>query len=272
MTGRPLVCVDIDRTVSFSRAAGAGPDVDGLVVVEMYQGAPYSFCTPVAAQQLTALCDIADVVPVTTRTAEQFARINLPGGPCRYALVANGARLLVDGAPDAQWSTHTAALLRACAPLAQVWEHVQRSAPASVKVLKCVEDLFCYAVLYRDRVADAVAWVADMAAWAAERGWVMSQQGRKVYWLPGPLSKGTSARRLAEQLGSSTLLAAGDSRLDAPLLAAADAAVVVAGGELAADGFSGVTMRTTACAGPAGGEQAVTWLLEWAHAGAPHGH
>ena len=42
------------------------------------------------------------LVPVTTRTLAQFARVQLPGGG-RYAVTSNGGHLVVDGVADADW-------------------------------------------------------------------------------------------------------------------------------------------------------------------------
>ena len=48
--------------------------------------------------------------------------------------------------------------------------------------LRNASDLFCYAVVHPSRVPDG--FVDDLTAWAAERGWRTSMQGRKLYWVP----------------------------------------------------------------------------------------
>ena len=59
------------------------------------------------------------LVPVTTRTVAQFARIALPS-PARHAVCANGGVLLVDGERDAAWADWVRATCAVSAPLAEV--------------------------------------------------------------------------------------------------------------------------------------------------------
>lgn len=87
---RTLIASDLDRTLVYSAAAApsgglvadpAGPGTAGLVVVERHEGRDVSFMTPAAATALAALAAREVVVPVTTRTPAQLARVRLPGPP-----------------------------------------------------------------------------------------------------------------------------------------------------------------------------------------------
>jgi len=132
------------------------------------------------------------------------------------------------------------------------------------------EGLFRYVVLDRARVPST--WVEDLAGWCAEHGWRTSLQGRKLYCLPVGLTKAAGAREVARRLGSGTLLAAGDSLLDADLLDAADAAVRPAHGELADRGFTRDHVAVTASGGAAAGEEIAGWLLAAARSAAGRAH
>ena len=104
-----VVCLDLDRTAIYSAAALdlRMPDAEAprLLCVEIYRGAPLSFLTEAAVDTPRGrLQDVATVVPTTTRTPEQLARVQLPGPPARYAIAANGGHLLVDGVPDPDWA------------------------------------------------------------------------------------------------------------------------------------------------------------------------
>ncbi len=119
-----VVCLDLDRTVIYSAAALdlRMPDEQAprLLCVEVYRGVPLSFLTEAAVRALLALQEVATVVPTTTRTPEQLARVRLPGRPARYAIAANGGQLLVDGVPDPDWTAAVRQRLAGCAPLAEV--------------------------------------------------------------------------------------------------------------------------------------------------------
>ena len=96
-----IVCVDLDRTLIYSANALdlRVPDADAprLLCVEVYRGAPLSYLTETAAELLRDLRSRAVVVPVTTRTPEQFARVRLPGPPPRRSRSSAAAAALVSG-------------------------------------------------------------------------------------------------------------------------------------------------------------------------------
>lgn len=269
MTGRPLVCLDLDRTTIYSPAALLlpGPDIDAprLLCVEVYRGAPLSFVTEAAAALYQDLCGRAVVVPTTTRTPEQLARVHLPDPPAgsaepRFAITTNGGHLIVDGLPDAGWSARVRDRLARCAPLAEVLARVESVRGAFVETVRVARDLFVYCVV--DRAELPTGWQDDLAGFCAERGWTVSVQGRKVYVVPEPLTKSAAVAEVARRVGARTVFAAGDSLLDRDMLEAADHAVRPAQGELADIGYGGPRLHVTTSPGVLGGEELLRWLSE----------
>ena len=252
-----IICVDLDRTLVYSATAlDLGTEPPRLVCVEIYNGAPLSYMTERAAELLRTLP--AHVVPTTTRTVEQLARVRLPGPPSRYAIASNGGHLLVDGVPDPAWTALVTARLAGCAPLAEVESHLRAAAGPFVLALRVASDLFAYAVV--DRAALPDGWVDALAVWCAPRGWTVSLQGRKVYAVPRPLTKSAAALEIRDRLGGGPLLAAGDSLLDAELLEVADAAIRPAHGELAEAGFTRDHLTVTDSTGVRAGEEMLAWM------------
>ncbi|MGH3312568.1 MAG: HAD family hydrolase [Streptomyces sp.] len=259
----PLIASDLDRTLIYS-AGALGltvPDAEAprLLCVEVYERRPLSYMTETAARLLTGLARQSVFVPTTTRTREQYQRVRLPGPPPRYAVCANGGHLLVDGRPDPDWHARVRRRLAGCAPLAEVREHLHRAAGAGTGdwVLKerVADDLFAYLVVDRDRLPGA--WVKELAAWAGERGWTVSLQGRKIYAVPGPLTKSAAVAEIARRTGATPTYAAGDSLLDADLLLAADHGWRPGHGELADTGWSAGHITALAERGVAAGERIV---------------
>ncbi|WP_219413667.1 HAD family hydrolase [Pseudonocardia nigra] len=266
-----VVCLDLDRTTIYSAAALdlRVPDHEAprLLCVEIYKGAPLSFMTEDAVAAFLELQGVATVVPTTTRTPEQLARVHLPGPPPRYAIASNGGHLLVDSAIDPSWNAAVRARLDACAPLAEVEAHLRARGGPFVLALRTASELFSYAVV--DRAALPDGWVEELAAWCAPRGWTVSLQGRKVYAVPAGLTKSAAAAEVVARCGGGPLLAAGDSLLDADLLEAADAAVRPAHGELADTGFRRPHLDVTTASGAAAGSELLRRLRERAAAIAP---
>ncbi|TDC44894.1 HAD family hydrolase [Actinomadura sp. KC345] len=264
-----LVCSDLDRTLIYSAAAFSldGPDeaMPRLLCVEFYQGAPLSYMTEAAARMLETLSTAATFVPTTTRTPEQYRRVNLLEKPAGYAITANGGHLLVDGVDDPEWAASVRARVAdGCAPLADVQEHLVRTGGDFVLKRRNASGLFAYTVV--DRAALPAGWVEDLTGWCAERGWRTSLQGRKVYCLPACLTKAAAAEEVARRTGASTMLAAGDSLLDIELLEAADLSIRPAHGELHDTGWTFPATAVTASRGITAGLEVSEWLLERATA------
>lgn len=254
-----LVASDLDRTLIYSSAALAlgMPDAQAprLLCVEVHESKPLSYMTEHAAGLLERLTGEAVFVPTTTRTRKQYQRIQLPGGAPKYAICANGGHILVDGVTDADW--HASVIRRLaeeCAPLSEIRAYLTATTDLSwVRKHRVAEDLFAYLVVERERLPED--WLERFGAWAGERGWTVSLQGRKVYAVPKPLTKSAAVREVARRTGASLTLAAGDSLLDADLLLAADRAWRPGHGELADSDWTAPHLDVLAERGVAAGEE-----------------
>ncbi|MEV5610454.1 HAD family hydrolase [Streptomyces sp. NPDC052225] len=239
------------------------PDAEAprLLCVEVYQSKPLSYVTEDAAALLVELGRRAVFVPTTTRTREQYGRVRLPGPAPAYAICANGGHLLVDGVSDPQWRAAVGARLDAeCAPLAEVRERMVRSAdPAWLLKERVAEDLFAYLVVERALLPEG--WVKELAAWADGVGWTVSLQGRKVYAVPKPLTKGAAVEEVARRVGAGQVLSAGDSLLDADLLEVADRGWRPGHGELAEAGWVAPGVTVLAERGVLAGEAVLRGFL-----------
>ncbi|MGY0062177.1 HAD family hydrolase [Streptomyces sp. LZ34] len=254
-----LIASDLDRTLIYSAAALdlRMPDAEAprLLCVEVYGHQPLSYMTETAAGLLAELARGAVFVPTTTRTREQYGRVRLPGPAPRFAICANGGHLLVDGESDPDWQASVRArLAAACAPLEEVRAHLVRTAdPAWLLKERVAEDLFAYLVVERALLPGA--YVKELTAWAEERGWTVSLQGRKIYAVPKPLTKSAAVAEIARRTGAREVLGAGDSLLDADLLLAADRAWRPGHGELADEGWTAPHVTALRERGVAAGEE-----------------
>ena len=257
-----LIATDLDRTLVYSRAALAlSRDVlPPLTCVERRGDEQLSFMTAAAARLLAALATRTVLASVSTRLPEQLARVRLPGPPSRFAIAANGGVLLVDGVADGGWQHRVAAAVTESAALSDVIYYVrQHCKPAWTAQVREAGGLFCYAVLGAAGAPDG--FVAEAAEWAANRGWTVSAQGRKLYWMPRGLTKAAAVREVADRIGAELVLAAGDSLLDRDLLCYADQGIHPAHGELSASGWSAPHVARTQAAGVLAGQEIVEWLV-----------
>jgi hypothetical protein len=180
-------------------------------------------------------------------------------------VAANGGPGGVDGVRDRDWSgTVTRTLAGSAAPIEEVWEWLSEVCdPAWTLKLRSADDLFCYAVI--ERQALPAAFLDEVTGWCLDRGWHTSLQGRKLYFVPAPLTKSAAVVEVCRRVGATGFAAAGDSLLDAELLAAAVTGIRPAHGELADLGWSSEQVTVTSEAGVTAGEEIAAWLLRVAH-------
>ncbi len=266
-----IIATDLDRTMIYSRAAMGDEQFATLetVCVEIYRDAPLSYMAEAAVELLTRLAREVVVVPTTTRTPAQYERITLPGSPFRYAVVSNGGRILVDGADDPVWRARIEnEVTRAGATLDEVRNELRTRIDDSwVTALRTADDLFCYLVV--DPSAQPPEFLEQWQGWCDARGWTASQQGRKIYATPQPVTKSAAIAEVRRRLvadgtldDSAELYAAGDGWLDTDLLLAADHAIRPRHGELESLGWSSPGLRVTAHTGALAGVEILRWFGE----------
>ncbi|MGJ0121167.1 HAD family hydrolase [Williamsia sp. MIQD14] len=276
-----LIATDLDRTLIYSAAAAgvAAPD-DPLAMaefrcVELYRGAPQSFMSPAAVELLTELDTLAVVVPTTTRSVEQFRRVELPldgGRRPRYAVAANGGEILLDGVADPGWRTEVERRLRAVsAPVEEVYDHLAADAdPTWLTNLRVADGLFCYAVV--DLPAMPTDVVSGWRAWAEQRGWNVSRQGRKIYVVPDPLTKASAIEAIGERYlpeRPRRMFAAGDGVLDRSMLVAADRSIRPRHGELQELSWHHPSLSVTSSSGIVASAEILETLLVWTRTDPP---
>lgn len=212
MSERTVVFTDLDGTLIFS----VGKKRPGDILCEIKDGREISCITPRQAELLPGL----EIIPVTTRSVEQYLRINIPGFTPEYALADNGGTLLVRGVPDPEWTSRSLELAAECgAELAECRRVLEQDAFRSFEI-RMVDGLFLFTK------SDDQESTLEMLRKAAGERVLCYAVGAKVYALPAKLCKGSAAERLAERIAPGCrIVCAGDSAMDIPLLNIADTAV-----------------------------------------------
>ena len=208
---------DLDNTLLFSWKHA----VEGDLCVEFLNGAPQGYLTGEAPSYLERIMRHALFVPVTSRSVEQYLRIQFPHR-CRprYAVAANGALLLIDGKIDPAWREE---FTQAVAP----WQDALQAALAALSALpqgkrcRIVDGMFAFAAC--DNPQDALALSGALEDVTPLQ---VSVTGRKVYLFPPPVNKGAAVQKLRRRLQADRVICAGDSVIDIPMLQQADVAIL----------------------------------------------
>ncbi|MBD5558900.1 MAG: haloacid dehalogenase [Clostridia bacterium] len=215
-----FLATDLDGTLLRSVRCRRPQDI----IVDMSAGRACAFLPAKLAAGLPALRAQVRIAAVTSRSVEQYLRITWPPG-CEpeIAVTTNGANLLRGRSLDADWREASRAFTAPWLPLLEeVTAQLRRE--RGVHTCRVCDEAFAVAVCVNPQDAARVLHNTEAGPLTA------FVSGRKVYFLPPELNKGTALRRLEalpEMQETDLTVAAGDAALDLPMLAGADAAVTV---------------------------------------------
>lgn len=217
---------DLDNTLIYSYKHNIGRDKR---CVEVYQGREISFMTHETYELLHKLCSWENalnhknpffIVPTTTRTIEQYQRIDLGVGGFRYALVCNGGVLLADGAEDKRWYQESLKLIGDSRKELQKALKLLETEKRRNFELRFIRELFVFTKCEEpEQVVETLRGTLDAALVD------VFNNGVKVYVVPKRLSKGEAVERFRKYIGADYVIAAGDSEFDISMLKAADAGI-----------------------------------------------
>lgn len=234
---------DLDRTLIYSLGAIGVPETTpGLVPAEIIDGKTVSYISQQALDQLLDLTARVIFMPVTTRTIQQYQRINLFQETIipDYAVTSNGGNILIGGIVDKEWREHIGRLVERHSAGA---EEVRTYIKAVVRDEWIIsehycDDLFFTFVVHRDQLPlDEITNLSDRLF---KLGWRVSLQGRKLYAVPAAVNKSDAILHVRRTVRSEPMVASGDSLLDKSLLESADYAIAPRHGEIFAEQQSGL--------------------------------
>lgn len=205
---------DLDNTIIFSYKRDIGA---AKRCVEIYQGREISFITEETYRLLGKLPERVLLIPTTTRTVEQYRRINLGVGELRYALVCNGGVLLEDGREEESWYRESMGMIAECRGELQKAERLLEEDKDRSFEVRNIRELFLFTKSANPGTsAQRLREALDM------KKMDVFTNGVKVYAVPKRLNKGEAVRRFRERFHPQRVIAAGDSEFDLPMLAEAD--------------------------------------------------
>ena len=213
-----ILCTDLDNTIIYSYKHDIGNE---KMNVEIYKEREISFISNRTYELLKKVKEEFLIIPTSTRTIEQYERINLKIGTFKYALVCNGSVLLVDGKKDKDWYEES---LRLAKPsnleVKKALEYLENDKRRTFE-LRHIEDLFVFTKCYKSEIV-----VNELREYLDKNLVNVFNNKEKVYVLPTSLSKGKAIERLRKYLKAEFIIAAGDSEFDISMVEAADVGLV----------------------------------------------
>lgn len=205
---------DLDNTLIYSYKHELGVPKR---CAEIYQNREISFFTERTYELLKKVKDKVLLVPTTTRSVEQYQRIDFGLGALPYALVCNGGVLLADGRPDRSWYEESLRLADNCRGELDKAANWLENDPNRIFEIRDIEGLFLFTKSQAPRET-----LRGLKQAVNPAGADVFHNGTKVYVVPKKLDKGTAVKRFRERIRPGRVIAAGDSEFDLSMLAAAD--------------------------------------------------
>lgn len=252
---------DLDRTLIYSHRVLDQYAYEGEYdLVEVLDERPLSYMSVETKKSLQTIHQSGWFIPVTTRTTAQYERITffeqelIP----EYAVTTNGGCILHHGKPLEDWQAIVDERLRECMPVREMLRAISELPVAAwVKRTRTAEGRFLYLIMKEEYLSHIP--LTELKLWGEERGWQVSLQGRKLYFIPQPLNKWDAVAFLKDRLQLEYVYGAGDSLLDAGLIRQSDMGFAPRHGEVL--GFD-PDLEPTAASGMAAADEITACVIE----------
>ena len=205
-----LLFTDLDNTVIYSHHH----KIDSRMIwVETLNGHAQSFVSG-RVYNFYKTQKWLDVVPITTRTEQQFARLRsgLEVFGWKDALICNGSILLRDGIEDKSWTEESVRISESSQP--EYRRAYEFAADLTEQDTIVSVDPFMFYI----KTDNAENIFYTLSAHVDHSRLTVLRDSRKVYCYPRCLNKGCAAERYRLQTGYEKYIAVGDSEFDIPML------------------------------------------------------
>ena len=238
---KTIYLTDLDDTLFSSMRKAVGPV--GPAVTTAKNG-HHSHMSPAQEGLFDLMRSTGEVIPVTARSSDAFARVHLDFGTKR-AILANGAVILgPDGQPDQDWLAYTAGIGRSServmeGMVAAITEEFGEAARSWVVMEHGAPIYFCVKMNLenpeeiRTGLMQATELLEDRFELA---GFQHHVNGNNLSFTPNGISKRDACLHLIPQLGDRsglTLVGAGDSNTDLPFMSLCDHLITPKGSQIA---------------------------------------
>ncbi|MEY8321115.1 HAD hydrolase family protein [Lachnospiraceae bacterium 46-61] len=208
---------DLDNTLIFSYKK-KNQCQQKMICVEKKEGKELSYMTQKAYNTLQKLYQKIIFVPITTRSIEQYQRIQF-FDKIEYVLTTNGGILLKNNNIDKIWLEETKKLILPSEKELQKAIYLLKKDNNICFEIRIVDDIFVYTKsLQPQKTANNIIQKLDL------NQIFVDTNGEKIYVFPKILNKGFALKRLKNLLHCKKIFSAGDSRFDISMLQQSDVA------------------------------------------------
>ncbi|OQY09017.1 MAG: hypothetical protein B6I28_03750 [Fusobacteriia bacterium 4572_132] len=227
-----MFCSDLDRTLIYSKKFIGKKDIKKSIVVEIYKQEPLSYMSQKSIELLKEINEKNLFIPVTTRTQEQYERIEIFRDEIKskYAIVENGGRILENSKIDEYWENYIIQEIKnQKTDMNAVLNEFNKIKSDWILKERIVKNKFIYFIIDRKKISEELS---EFFKWLKANGWDFSLQARKMYFIPEFINKNTALQYILKKEKVKKYFATGDSFLDLSMVKDASISLVPVHGEL----------------------------------------
>ena len=222
-----IFATDLDRTMIYSKRFLKGVNSDDIMLVETSRGKEISYMSKQAMQKLELLTKKIQVIPVTTRSVEQFKRVSI-FAKCEYAITSNGGIILYKGEILDEWEEIINGMLK---PYEKSFKEIIQLIDKQKFITRkpsLVDGKFIFA-----KTDDVKNCEEFLQKTINKNIWNYTIQNKKVYVIPKKITKKAALNYICTKLlNDYEVIASGDGLMDLEMLEYAKIAIIPKHGDL----------------------------------------
>lgn len=229
--------------------------------IEKVNNKEISYISLKTIEYLKEIQDFGTFIPTTTRTAEQFRRIDFDNYNIKfkYAITSNGGTILKDNEPLKEWDLVIKDIVNSSGKRKDMIDEFEKykNTPGIIS-LKNAGELFFYLVV--DKSIFNIDNIKEYIKTLNKNNWLHYISGRKIYFLQKGITKENAINFIINKENIGQFSSIGDSIMDLGMLNIANNSYILKHGELAK--YSEEDYRISKSIGMDGTEEVLLNLLE----------
>lgn len=200
---------DLDNTLIYSYKHNIG---NSKILVEKMDEKELSYMTEYSYNHLYEISQKYTFIPITTRSIQQYQRINFGFVP-RYALTSNGGNLLIDNIPSKSWYNESLEIISDSKKYLSDSKKLLLNDSNITMEVRYVDELFIFT-----KSSNPDLTIENIRLHIDNDKVDIFSNSTKVYVVPKVLSKGFAILRMKEFLGINNTFCSGDSLFDVSMI------------------------------------------------------
>ena len=231
-----VVFSDLDRSIIYSNKFLKEVEKETYKCIEIKDDKEISYISLKTLDFIKNINNKTIFIPTTTRTTEQFRRINFKQNNIEfeYAITCNGGCILKNNQPLDSWNEEVKKIkseAESIDVMINIFDKYKEM--DGITNFRIAEDLFFYIVV--DYQKFNISFLDNFIKRLEYNNWIYYISGRKIYFLPKGICKENAIKYLCELNNINKFAVIGDSEMDRGMLDLTEKAYVLKHGDICID-------------------------------------